>query len=150
MRKFIFRLSWIVMTSIFLVFVFAGALILQKNLSISTVRASPATCTVDDDLEVTKTFDLTNVARCIERQASGGGNIGNEQNASQTVGCNDGEIATGGGCRCTEDGEPEESVLRISVPASDISFHAAGWHCECQRRAGSGKIKVVASVVCCF
>ena len=136
---------------IILALVFAGVLILQRNLTIPRVQASPGpACTVNDDLEVTKTFDLTNVARCIERQASGGGNIGNEQNASQTVSCNDGEIATGGGCRCTEDGEPEESVLRISVPAQDISFHAAGWHCECQRRAGSGKIKVVASVVCCF
>jgi len=133
---------------IILALVFAGVLILQRNLTIPTVQASPATCTVDDDLEVTKTVDFSDEADCHIRASSVETDTG--WYVSNTAECNFGEVLTGGGCYCSEDVNDNEVAIRISKPEQLSEDWADRWYCLCQRNGGGGTITAYAYAVCCF
>lgn len=57
-KKIIIRLLWGTGIGIVLILIFSGILIFQKNLTVPKVQASPATCTVDDDLAIGSGFRL--------------------------------------------------------------------------------------------
>lgn len=130
---------------VILVLVFAGILALRESLTISRVQASPgSTCKVSDDLEVTGAFDLTNNARCTYKEGTW---TTTADSLVKSISCDAGQIATGGGCVCDEDGNPDEVKIRSSIPTDSP---VNGWECLCDRTLGGGTIVLKAYVVCCF
>ena len=131
---------------IILALVFAGVLILQKNLTIPRVQASPGpACTVNDDLEVTGTLDggSSNVCEIVTSSDGDTEDLPNYGSRIAFVDCPSRRRLTGGGCRC-EEKDLDEVVLQYSYP------FGSGWDCRCVRISGSGNIKIDAFAVCCF
>jgi len=59
--------------------------------------------------------------------------------------CPGGRSMIAGGCSCSEDGEPQEAKLRISMP-----YDAVTWVCVCERVSGSGNIIAHYSAFCSY
>jgi len=138
---------------IILALVFAGILVLQKNLSIPKVQASPATCTVTDDLEVTGDLKVNGYLKLpwwtCTRSVSDWKDVDSAVSweAFTSAVCPANTILTGGGCECKEDVNQNEVQLRESKPTAAA---VGEWYCKCQRNGGGGIMSVRAFAICCF
>ena len=96
MKKFVIRLLWGVGIGLCLIFVVSSTLVLKGKLNFPKVQASPATCTVSDDVVITGYLDVSGVYR-----KAGVAGVSNTCPAGQTFSgltASGGILTSAGGC----------------------------------------------------
>lgn len=139
LKKFVIYLVSVLGVTIISIFAFIGVSVLQRNLNIPKVHASPSTCTVNDDLDVSGDLTVHGSSSIGWEMVSANYTVSPGHRGGGTVDCPSGKRLLGGGCYSGI----VSTVLEVNVPLDQDT-----WWCQIGNDDPTNSAHVTVYAIC--